>query len=194
MRSRHQRVLWLVLTLNLSMFAIESVSGIYAHSTALLADALDMFGDALVYAFSLFVLAKSAKWQAGASFAKAIFMLAFGIGVLTEAAYKIFVPTLPNSQIIGIIGSLALVANLICFFSLYTHRSDNLNMKSTWLCSRNDLIANVGIIFVACFSYLLHSRWPDIIVGSIIAWLFLHSALSVFKQSLNELHNSASTA
>lgn len=184
MRANHARVLWIVLAINSVMFVIEGSAGLLAHSTALLADALDMLGDALVYGFSLFVLDRSAKWQAGASLVKGLFMLAFGIGVLLEALYKVFVPVMPNVEVMGMIGVLALTANLACFILLFQHRGDNLNMSSTWLCSRNDLIANTGVLLAAGSGYLLVSRWPDILVGSLIALLFLHSAVDVLRRSL----------
>ena len=187
LRESHGRVLWIVLAINALMFVVEGWAGLLAHSTSLLADALDMLGDALVYGFSLFVLARSPRWQAGAALAKGGFMLAFGLGVLGEALYKVFHPVMPGVQTMGVIGGIALAANLICFFLLYRHRDDNLNMSSTWLCSRNDLIANVGVLLAAGGSYLLVSRWPDIIVGGIIASLFLGSAISVIKQATRAL-------
>jgi Co/Zn/Cd efflux system component len=184
----HGRVLWIVLVINATMFIVESSAGFFAHSTALLADALDMLGDALVYGFSLFVLARSTRWQGGAALAKGGFMLSFGLGVLGEALYKSFHPVIPGFETMGIVGLLALVANLICFILLYRHRGDNLNMSSTWICSRNDLIANVGVLLAAGGTYIFVSRWPDIIVGAIIAGLFLSSALSVLRQSLRALY------
>lgn len=187
LRERHGRVLWIVLTINALMFLVEAWAGVYAHSTSLLADALDMLGDALVYGFSLFVLTRSARWQAGAALAKGGFMLAFGLGVLGEAFYKIFHPVLPSVETMGVIGGIALAANLVCFFLLYRHRDDNLNMSSTWLCSRNDLIANVGVLFAAAGSYWFVSRWPDIIVGASIASLFLGSSLGVLRQAIQAL-------
>lgn len=188
LRESHGRVLWIVLVINAVMFFVEGTAGLFAHSTSLLADALDMLGDALVYGFSLFVLARSARWQASAALMKGIFMLAFGVGVLIEAAYKVLHPVMPGVETMGIVGGLALTANLACFFLLYRHRSDNLNMSSTWLCSRNDLIANVGVLLAAGSSYLLFSRWPDIIVGVIIASLFLKSSFRVLRQSLQSLN------
>ena len=187
MRERHERVLWMVLAINAVMFLVEGWAGLLAHSTSLLADALDMLGDALVYGFSLLVLARSARWQAVAALAKGSFMLAFGLGVLGEALYKVFHPVMPGVETMGVVGGIALGANLICFFLLYRHRGDNLNMSSTWLCSRNDLIANVGVLLAAGASYLLASRWPDVFVGTIIAGLFLSSALGVLKQVIQAL-------
>jgi cation diffusion facilitator family transporter len=186
MRESHGRVLWIVLLINAVMFVVEGGAGLLAHSTSLLADALDMLGDALVYGFSLFVLARSARWQAGAALVKGGFMLAFGLGVLGEAFYKVLYPVMPGVETMGIVGGLALVANLLCFFLLYQHRTDNLNMRSTWLCSRNDLIANVGVLLAAASSYLLTSRWPDIIVGAVIASLFLSSGWSVIRRAARE--------
>ena len=190
MRESHARVLWIVLGINALMFLVEGWAGLLAHSTSLLADALDMLGDALAYGFSLFVLARSARWQAGAALAKGCFMLVFGLGVLAEAIFKVFHPVIPSVETMGIVGAIALGANLVCFFLLYRHRGDNLNMSSTWLCSRNDLIANVGVLLAAGASYLLVSRWPDIAVGCIIASLFLASALKVFSQATRALRMS----
>ena len=184
LRSRHSRVLWVVLAVNSLMFVIEGGAGWLAHSTSLLADALDMLGDALVYGFSLFVLDRSARWQAGAALAKGAFMLAFGLMVVGQAADKVINPVLPEVPLMGAVGSLALAANLLCFFMLYRHRGDNLNMKSTWLCSRNDLIANVGVLLAAAATYGLESRWPDLVVGGGIAALFLSSAVGVLEQSI----------
>ncbi|MFD2271300.1 cation diffusion facilitator family transporter [Undibacterium arcticum] len=187
-------MLWIVLAINALMFVVEGWAGLVAHSTALMADALDMLGDALVYGFSLFVLARSTRWQAGAALAKGGFMLVFGLGVLGEATYKAFNPILPSVQMMGVVGGAALAANLVCFFLLYRHRSDNLNMTSTWLCSRNDLIANLGVLLAAGGGYAFHSRWPDTLIGAIIAALFLSSALSVLRESVKQLRSPTITA
>ena len=114
-------------------------------------------------------------------------MFFFGIVVLGEAVYKVLNPIIPDASTIGIIGAIALMANLVCFFMLYTHRQDNLNMSSTWLCSRNDLIANVGVLFAGLLTYILATRWPDIIVGVLIAGLFLKSAVHVIGQAKLEM-------
>lgn len=194
LRESHARVLWIVLAINAVMFVVEGGAGLVAHSTSLLADALDMLGDALIYGFSLFVLARSPRWQAGAALAKGSFMLAFGLGVLGEAGYKILHPVMPNVGWMGVVGGIALGANLVCFALLYRHRSDNLNMSSTWLCSRNDLIANGGVLIAAVGSYVLESRWPDIVVGGLIAGLFLTSAIEVLRQAFQELRPGIATA
>lgn len=187
LRDSHGQVLWTVLAINAVMFVIEGYAGMVAHSTSLLADALDMLGDALVYGFSLFVLNRPAHWQARAALAKGAFMLLFGLGVLGEAAYKTLFPIVPTAETMGMIGALALGANLVCFFLLHRYRADNLNMSSVWLCSRNDLIANVSVLAAAGATYFTASRWPDILVGAAIAALFLRSASSVLRDSVNEL-------
>jgi cation diffusion facilitator family transporter len=191
LRASHGRVLWIVLAINAVMFVVEGAAGLAAHSTSLLADALDMLGDALVYGFSLFALARSARWQAGAALAKGAFMLAFGLGVLAEAIHKMLVPVMPSVEAMGIVGALALAANLACFALLWRHRGDNLNMSSTWLCSRNDLVANVGVLLAAAGSHLLASRWPDILVGLAIAGLFLRSSFGVLRDAIHELRAPA---
>lgn len=175
------------MAINAILFLIEGTAGLLAHSTALLADALDMLGDALVYGFSLFVLARSVRWQASAALAKGGFMLAFGVGVFVEATYKATHPVTPNVEMMGFVGALALAANLVCFFLLYRHRTDNLNLKSTWTCSRNDLVANVGVLLAAAATYWLASIWPDIIVGCIIASLFVSSAFKIVLEARSVL-------
>jgi len=187
MRANHGRVLWAVLIINAAMFLVEGLFGLKAHSTSLLADALDMLGDALVYGFSLFALSRPAHWQARAALLKGAFMLVFGMGVLGEAAYKAAIPVMPLPVTMGVVGGVALAANLVCFLLLYRYRGDNLNMSSTWLCSRNDLIANAGVLFAAAAGYLWNSRWPDIVVGTLIAMVFLKSAAKVLQESLRVL-------
>jgi cation diffusion facilitator family transporter len=187
LRTTHARVLWIVLTINALMFVVEGVAGIAAHSTSLLADALDMLGDALVYGLSLVVLAQSARSQARVALIKGAFMFVFGIGVLAEAAHKVLFPAMPGAETMGAIGGVALAANFGCFVLLYRHRGDNLNMRSTWLCSRNDLLANAGVLMAAVATYAFASQWPDIVVGVAIAALFLRSAISVIVESLKAL-------
>lgn len=188
MRANHGRVLRIVLAINVVMFMMETLAGLAAHSTSLLADAADMLGDALVYGFSLYVLTRDEIWQARAALLKGLFMLAFGLGVAAEAIYKTLHPILPHGETIGLIGLLALAANTWCFLLLYRHRADNLNMSSVWLCSRNDLFANGGVILAGIAVIYSQSRWPDIIVGGIIAIIFLKSAIHVLQQSIASLN------
>lgn len=187
LRKNQSRVLKWVLAINLAMFFIEYSAGIIAHSTALLGDSLDMLGDALVYGFSLYVLNRSQKWLAISALLKGLIMLGFGLFVLAEAGYKIINPILPSAELIGSIGIMALIANLLCLKLLWVHQSDDINMHSVWLCSRNDVIANSGVILASIAVWLLQSRWPDIIVGLAIALLFLRSAWHVLSSSINQL-------
>jgi cation diffusion facilitator family transporter len=186
LREKQGRVLKIVLFINAAMFLIEGSAGLLANSTSLMADALDMLGDAMVYGLSLYVLTRDQRRQARVALVKGGFMLLFGLFVLGDAIYKLIYPVLPDAATMGIIGTLALAANLVCFLLLYTHREDNLNMSSTWLCSRNDLFANVGVLVAAALSYLFISQWPDILIGALIAVLFLKSAWQVIRQSLIE--------
>ncbi|MEW5891799.1 MAG: cation diffusion facilitator family transporter [Pseudomonadota bacterium] len=183
MRDSQGRTLKLVLAINLVMFGIEATAGWLAGSTALLADSLDMLGDALVYGFSLYVLARDDKWKAISAFIKGGIMAGFGLFVLAQAIGKLLHPEVPTYETMGAIGLLALAANSLCLYLLWKHRSDDVNMRSVWLCSRNDLIANSAVLVAAAGVWLTASQWPDLVVGLGIAALFLRSALHVFTDA-----------
>ncbi|MBW2312613.1 MAG: cation transporter [Deltaproteobacteria bacterium] len=187
LRLRQGRTLVVVLAINLVMFCVEFGGGLVAGSTALLADSLDMFGDSLVYGFSLFVLHRSLVWRARAALVKGGIMAAFGVGVLLEAAFSLRSDVPPVVPTMAAIALLALFANTLCFALLWRHRADDINLRSTWLCSRNDLIANGAVLVAAFLVALSGSFWPDVIVGAGIAWLFLRTAFSVIRESLSEL-------
>ena len=140
LRARQGRVLYVVLAINAVMFVVEFVSGWLARSTALLGDSLDMFGDASVYALTLYTLHRSERMRAGAALAKGALMLIFALVVIGEAVRKSMLGVVPDPGLMGAIGFLALTANAVCFVLLYRHRGDDLNMRSTWLCSRNDKV------------------------------------------------------
>jgi cation diffusion facilitator family transporter len=186
-RDKHRKALILVLAINAVLFVVEAAAGLVAHSTALLADSLDMLGDALVYGFSLYVLWRSAEWKAGAAVLKGAIMAVFGVGVLIEAVYKAIAGVVPMAETMGIIGLLVLLGNGLCFLLLFRHRSDDLNMRSTWLCSRNDILANLSVLIAAAGVKVLDSSWPDILIGAAIAALFLRSAFTVLHESFAEL-------
>lgn len=187
LRGKQKNVLTLVLVINAVLFVVEAGAGLLAHSTALLADSLDMFGDSLVYGFSLYVLWRSAEWKAMTAMIKGTIMAAFGFAVLAQGIYKLISGVLPSAETMGIVGTLVLVGNAVCFFLLFRHRSDDLNMRSTWLCSRNDIIANVSVLAAAAAVIIFSSHWPDVIVGVSIAALFLKSAFTVLHESFGEL-------
>lgn len=187
LRGKHKTVLIVVLVINASLFIVEATAGLLANSTALLADSLDMLGDSLVYGFSLYVLWRSAAWKAKAALLKGTIMAVFGAGVLLEVIHKIISGTIPSAETMGIIGALVLLGNGICFLVLFRHRSDDLNMRSTWLCSRNDIIANLSVLVAAIGVKVFAAGWPDIVVGTAIAALFLKSAFTVLRESVSEL-------
>ncbi len=190
LRAKHKNVLIIVLIINAVLFVVEAAAGLLAHSTALLADSLDMLGDSLVYGFSLYVLWRSAEWKAKAALFKGAIMALFGAGVLLEVAYKTVFSIVPSAATMGAIGALVLFGNGVCFLLLYRHRSDDLNMRSTWLCSRNDIIANLSVLVAAIGVKAFNASWPDILVGAAIAALFLSSALTVLRESFFELRRS----
>ncbi len=187
LRDRQSSTLKIVLAINAVMFVVELTAGLIGHSVSLVADSLDMLGDALVYGFSLYVVARDARMKAKAALFKGLIMLGFGLFVLGQTVYRIAVPQLPMFEAIGAIGLLALAANGMCFYLLWRHREDDINMSSVWLCSRNDIIANVSVLFAAAGVWLTQSGWPDIAVGLALAALFLRSALHVLRESLKEL-------
>lgn len=173
-----------VLGINLVMFLVEVVAGLLAGSTALLADSLDMLGDALAYGFSLYVVARNDAWKAGSALLKGGIMAAFGFFTLGHAAWKLLNPQVPQAETIGAIGLLALLANSLCLYLLWSHRAEDVNMRSVWLCSRNDIIANVSVLIAAGGVRFTDSQWPDLLVGLGIAALFLHSALAVGRDAV----------
>jgi Co/Zn/Cd efflux system component len=196
LRSRQSSMLKIVLGINAVMFVIELTAGLAASSVSLIADSLDMLGDALVYSFSIYVVARGARMKAVAALFKGGIMAAFGLFVLGQAVYRIVFPQVPVFEAIGAIGFLALAANSLCLVLLWRHRADDINMSSVWLCSRNDIIANVSVLFTAAGVWLTHSGWPDILVGLALAALFLRSALFVVRSGISELrvNNSQQTA
>jgi len=187
LRVRQGRVLAIVLVVNLVMFCVEFGAGLIAGSTALLGDSLDMLGDSFVYGFSLFVLHRSMAWRARAALAKGVIMAAFGVGVLVEAGLRLRAGVPPVVPAMLAIGLLALAANGFCFALLWRHRADDINLRSTWLCSRNDLISNGAVLVAALLVAWSKSFWPDVIVGVGIAALFLRTSVSVLRESLTEL-------
>ena len=187
LRGKHKNVLSVVLAVNAVLFVVEAAAGLLANSTALLADSLDMLGDSLVYGFSLYVLWRSAEWKAKAAVFKGIVMALFGAGVLIEVVHKMITGVMPVAETMGMVGLLVLLGNGACFLLLYRHRSDDLNMRSTWLCSRNDIIANGAVLVAAAGVKILNSGWPDILVGGAIAALFLKTAFTLLQESFAEL-------
>jgi Co/Zn/Cd efflux system component len=165
------------------MFLAELVAGLVAGSTALLADSADMLGDAIVYAFSLYVVTRGPVWQARAALLKGGIMAVFALGILVEVATKLARDVTPMADLMSGVGLLALMANASVLVVLWRHRSDDINMRSVWLCSRNDVMANAGVLLAALGVSLTRSAWPDIAVGLAIAALFGTSAVGVLRQA-----------
>jgi len=181
---RHRRVLQVVLWINAAMFLAELAAGLIAHSTALVADSVDMLGDAIVYGFSLYVIGRGPAWQARGALLKGGIMAAFGAGVLVEVVAKLARGLTPEASIMWTVALAALVANGSVLALLSRHRGDDINMRSAWLCSRNDVIANAGVLVAALGVGLSGSAWPDVLIGLAIAALFVLSAVGVIRQAL----------
>lgn len=191
---RFRRALWIVLAINLAMFGVEMVSGLFAHSVSLQADALDFLGDSANYILTLMVLGMSMRWRSGAALVKGATMGLFGLWVIGQAAWNLYYGALPGAFVMGSIGFLALVANVASAGLLYTFRSGNANMRSVWLCSRNDAIGNVAVMLAAGGVFSLGSAWPDLVVALVMAGLALSSSVLILRQAAGELRGQAAAA
>ncbi|MDV2994786.1 MAG: hypothetical protein N4J56_004440 [Chroococcidiopsis sp. SAG 2025] len=187
LKKQQAKTLWAVLSINIVMFAIEFGAGIRADSLSLTGDSLDMLGDALVYASSLYVINKSVKAQAGTAFLKGSMVFLFAIAVFARVTYQLFTGASPEALTMGIVGVVALLANLLCLLLLTRHRNDNLNTSSVWLCSRNDIIANTSVLVAAALVSLTHSLLPDLAVGLLLTFIFARSAGKMLSQSWREM-------
>jgi cation diffusion facilitator family transporter len=183
LRAKQSSTLKIVLAINCIMFVVEFSAGFVASSIALMADSLDMLGDAFVYGFSLYVVSRDDGWKARAAYAKAAVMFLFGLFVLMQVVVRLIYIETPQFEIMGAVGLMALAANAYCLFLLTRHREEDVNMRSVWLCSRNDIIANVSVLIAGLGVLVTASHWPDIVVGLGIAILFIRTSFSVFKDA-----------
>ena len=183
----YRRVLWLVLAINAGMFLVEIAAGVAAGSASLQADALDFFGDAANYAISLFVVGMALRYRAMAALAKGGSMGLFGLWVIGTAVWHALHGTLPNAATMGAVGFLALAANAASFGLLWAYRAGDANMRSAWICTRNDVIGNLAVLLAAAGVFGTGTGWPDIVVAATMAGLALQGASSVIRQSLGEL-------
>ncbi len=184
---RFRKALWLALVVNALMFCVEIIGGIRSGSVSLLADAVDFAGDAANYGLSLSVLALGLLWRARAALVKGVSMAAFGVFVLGKTVWAALYGTPPEPYIMGAIGVLALFANLGVALMLYRFRDGDANMRSVWLCSRNDAIVNVAIILAAIGVLGSGTLWPDLIVALVVAGLAVSSASAVIRQARDEI-------
>lgn len=190
-KAEQRRVLLVVMGINAAMFVLEFGAGLVAQSSALMADSVDMLGDAFVYALSLFALSHGPRWQAGAALTKGAIILAFGLGIIGESVFKIANGVTPSSTLMLIFAGIALAANLSCLAMLWRFRHANVNMSSTFECSRNDVASNVGVLAAGALVALTASPWPDILVGLAIALLFLRSSFRVLASAWPEWRRHA---
>jgi len=182
----YKRRLWAVIAINATMFAIEMVAGHLAGSQALQADALDFFGDTLTYALSMAVIGASLRVRASAALIKGVSLLAMGLWVFGSTVYTVFVLGVPQASIMGAIGFLALAANLASVLLLVKYKDGDANVRSVWLCSRNDAIGNVAVMLAALGVWGTQTGWPDVIVAALMAGLFTWSAVQILTQGLGE--------
>ena len=182
----YKRRLWTVIALNAVMFAVEMTAGHMAKSQALQADALDFLGDALTYGISLAVIGASVRVRTTAALVKGISLLLMGLWVFGSTVYRVFYVGVPAAEIMGVIGFLALLTNLASVLLLVRYKDGDANVRSVWLCSRNDAIGNVAVMVAALGVWGTATGWPDLIVAAIMAGLFLWSAVLIVKQALRE--------
>ncbi|WP_395622346.1 cation diffusion facilitator family transporter [Sphingomonas daechungensis] len=186
-QSEQRRVLVIVLLINAIMFVAEFGAGVIAGSTALMADASDMLGDALVYGVSIYALSRSDRWKAGAAAFKGFFILLLALGIVVNIIIKVNSGVPPSSALMLIFGGAALVANLTCLALLWRFKTQDVNMASTFECSRNDVISNVGVLVAAFAVSAFASPWPDILIGALMAVIIFRSSLRVLTDAIPQL-------
>jgi Co/Zn/Cd efflux system component len=191
---RYRRVLWAALFINATMFAVELAGGISAKSVSLLADAVDFFSDAANYGIALIVLGRAVRWRARAALFKGVTMGAFGVFVLGKAAWGVTTDIVPDPVTMGTIGVLALTANIAVAVMLHAWREGDANMRSVWLCSRNDAIGNLAVMAASLGVFGTGTAWPDLAVAAVMGLLGLAAARSVIAQARDELRQSFAPA
>ena len=187
MDTRYQRILWIVIALNFSMFLFEMWGGYAADSRALEADALDFLGDSLTYGVSLWAIGKSLVLRGRIAVIKGVSLTGMGLYVFGKTVYEVFFLGLPQAELMGAIGVLALFVNVLSVLLLLRYKNGDANVRSVWLCSRNDAIGNVIVIVAAGAVWGTASGWPDVIVAAIMAGLFLSSAWLILMQARAEI-------
>ncbi|MBI2292970.1 MAG: cation transporter [Betaproteobacteria bacterium] len=193
LRERQSSTLKTVLGINAVMFLVELVAGIISGSVALLSDSLDNLGDALTYGLSLYAVSRGPRSKAKVALFKGGLILAAGLFVIGQVAYKILVPAVPAFETMGAISILALIANGTCLALLWRHRQDDVNMSSVWECSRNDIASNIAVFAAAAGVWFTQSAWPDLLIGTVLACLFVMSAFRVLRNGFAELRNNAAS-
>lgn len=182
-----RRVLWIALVINAAMFGVEIIAGVTAESASLKADALDFLGDAANYAISLGVAGMALVWRARAALAKGASILLFGLWVLGNSVWMAAQGIVPAAETMGIVGVIALLANIACAAMLWRHREGDANRRSVWICSRNDAIGNIAVVAAALGVFGTGTGWPDIAVAAIMAGLALSGGWQIIRQARGEL-------
>lgn len=183
---RYKRALWFVLLINAAMFLVEMTAGKLSGSQALQADALDFLGDAMTYGLSLAVIGMSLRVRSMAALAKGTSLLLMGLWVFASTLYQFFVLGVPKAEIMGVVGLLALVANVVSVILLMRYKDGDANVRSVWLCSRNDAIGNVAVMAASIAVWFTVSAWPDLVVAFVMAGLFLRSSQLILLQAWKE--------
>ncbi|MCU7933549.1 MAG: cation transporter [Candidatus Thiodiazotropha sp. (ex Dulcina madagascariensis)] len=186
---QYKTVLWIVIAINATMFLVETGASIAADSMALRADALDFLGDSLTYTITLMAIGHSIHWRASAALFKGVTLALMGAWVLGSTLYRIFIVGAPNEFIMGYVAIFAFSANVFSAILLLKYRNGDSNVRSVWLCSRNDAIGNLAVMIAAGVIYATQSQWPDLIVAFLMATLFLHSASLIIRQAISELRD-----
>jgi len=181
-----KRALWLVIAINAVMFAVEMYGGAMAGSQALKADALDFLADSATYGLSLWAIGRSLQTRSNAAIVKGVSLLLMGAWVFGSSIYQIFVMQVPVAPLMSIIGMMALAANVVSVLILVRYKDGDANVRSVWLCSRNDAISNIAVILAAGVVWYTQSAWPDLIVAIFMAGLFTSSAIQILKQAWAE--------
>ncbi|MCW5649075.1 MAG: cation transporter [Ramlibacter sp.] len=187
---RYRRILWIALVVNAAMFLVEIGSGLRSGSVSLLADAIDFLGDAANYGVTLAVLSMGLAWRARSALLKGVSMLAFGLLVLGKSIWALRTGTPPEALTMGVVGALALLANVAVAALLYAYREGDANMRSVWLCSRNDAIGNLAVMGAALGVFGTGSAWPDLAVATVMAALATWGGASVIRQARSELRHA----
>jgi Co/Zn/Cd efflux system component len=185
--AEYKRILWIVIAINVVMFVVEMGASIASQSMALRADALDFLGDSLTYSITLLAIGHSLRWRASAALFKGITLALMGLWVLGSTLYRTLVLEIPNEMIMGSVAMMAFTANLISAVLLLKYRNGDSNVRSVWLCSRNDAIGNLAALLAAGAVFATQNPWPDLIVAFAMALLFLHSASLILRQAIAEL-------
>lgn len=190
----YKRRLWLVIAINAAMFFVEMGAGALAGSQALQADALDFAADAATYGISLSVIGASVRTRSTAAIAKAASLTLMGLWVLGSTAYQILIIGVPRAEVMGVVGFMALAANLASVLILVRYKDGDANVRSVWLCSRNDAIGNVAVMLAAVAVWATATKWPDLAVAALMAGLFLYSSAKILQRSFAEMRDGKISA